>query len=88
MSDDLYVLGGEEAVRSLKKDMAWLLCRLDLSNNNVDIKPENQNVPSWSATNSVTTTKPLKVKKLAFQPMLLIQSLGIVLYTHLLLISR
>ncbi|KAK7086901.1 hypothetical protein SK128_000805 [Halocaridina rubra] len=51
------------------KDTAWLLARLGLDTDplyTVKIRPKNQTVPSWSATNSVCSPDDINRKQIAF----------------------
>ena len=63
------VFKSKEAVIGRVKDTAWSLLRLD-SENSVSIYPQVQNIPSWSASNSVWTKECIPVKTLAFLPVL------------------
>ena len=69
VSNEIFVLGGELGLQALKKDMGWSLARLELSDN-VNIKPEVQIMPSWSATNSLLTSETMGVKTVAFLPVI------------------
>ena len=53
------------------KDAAWTLARLDLGKSgSVNVKPPNQDMPSWSACNSVWTTENIPVMRVAFLPVI------------------
>lgn len=55
------------------KDTAWLLARLDLGereSQKVTVKPPDQKMPIWSATNSVLTDEDIPVKRVGFLPVL------------------
>ena len=60
-----------DAVRA--KGVAWLLVRLDIDADTlytVKIRPPNQTMPSWSATNSVCSPDEINSKRIAFLPIL------------------
>ena len=61
-----------DAVRA--KGVPWLLVRLDLDADpwytTVKIRPPNQTMPSWSATNSVYSPDEISRKRIAFLPIL------------------
>ena len=56
------------------EDVAWVLARLDLDAEplyKATIRPQNQTVPSWSATNSVCFPGAISGKRIVFLPKLL-----------------
>lgn len=59
-----------QAVR--KKDLAWSLARLDLSENqtSINIKPSDQTMPAWRETNTVLSEKDISKKRVGFLPVL------------------
>jgi len=52
------------------KDVAWVVGRMDLSNENVSETSENQNMPSWSAFNSLVADENVPLKIVGFLPVL------------------
>ena len=52
------------------KDVAWVVGRMDLLDDEVDETCEKHTMPSWSAFNSLITTENLPVKIVGFLPVL------------------
>ena len=70
VSDELYILGGDQKLQVIKKDMAWCLARLNFDNDSVQMEPDIQTMPSWSASNSLWTSEILSIKSVAFLPVI------------------
>ena len=68
--DELYNVSPEEYTTQVLKDIAWTLSRCDTSEGQLDILPEDQAMPSWSASNSVWTEEQLATKRVGFLPIL------------------
>ncbi len=56
------------------KDVTWSLARMDIREDGDDLhvnaRPRHQTMPSWSASNSVWTSKDLPVMQVAFLPVI------------------
>ena len=68
VADNIYA--SLESEISKLKDITWSLGRLNVEADQIDIYPQNQLMPSWSASNSVWTNENIPEKSFAFLPIL------------------
>ena len=68
VADNIYT--SLESEISNLKDITWSLECLNVVADQIDIYPQNQLMPSWSASNSVWTNENIPEKSLAFLPVL------------------